>query len=303
MSTLLLMLALTVGQPPENNVRFIDEGFIYPVVTEVDGPKTQHLCYNFAKDAKPGFNLKPGTYTLLTRNSTNGFPQPVEYVLKGAKGETIWDSGVTEDHKKIKISEGQTLEIRLQKPFLSYNGAKVTLPGTDVQGVVVGARPYWFYYANKGQFPLDAPEKYPNGIFFLADPEVGVKGVAKDLADATYAELRGKDPSYNHRGKMHWSFLHQATPEGKVPPVLLKVTKAQFETAFEKALENILQYNYHRPFNVETVRQLKKDGWLPATVPDRPMLVSLSQDVEYGKMYRERWLKQREEEKAAKKKN
>jgi hypothetical protein len=296
MHSILLLLALSAGQPPENNVRFVDEGHIYPVVTEVDGPKTQHLCYSFKDNPKPGFSLKTGTHTLLSRNSTQGFPQPVEYVVKSPKGETVWESGVTVDHKKVSLAAGETLEIRIQKPFVSYNCSKVKLPGTNIQGLVVGARPYWFYYANKGAFPLDAPEKYPNGMFFLADPEVGVKGVAWDLAETTYNELRGKDPSYNHRGTMHWSFLHQATADGKCPPELLKVTKAEFQTAFERAIGDLLATSYHRPFDQQTIRELKRDGWLPATVPDRPMVMSLSEDLEYARMYRQRWLDQRSEE-------
>lgn len=301
MFPVLLSLAMTAGQPPAApNVRFIDEGLIYPVVVEVADTKAQHLCYSFKDNPKPGFSLKAGTYTLLSRNSTQGFPQPVEYTLKNAKGETLWESGVTVDHKKVTIADGQSLEIRIQKPFASYNCAKVKLPGVDVQGLVVGARPYWFYYANKGAFPLDAPEKYPNGMMFLADPEVGVKGVARDLAKTTYAELHGKDPSYNHRGTMHWSFLHQATPDGKVPAVLLKVTEAEFASAFEKGLNDLLETSYHRPFDQQTIRELKKDGWLPDTVPDRPMVMSLAQDLEHARQYRQKWLDQRAEERRKK---
>jgi hypothetical protein len=179
-----MFLALALCAPAADpKVTYVDEGFQYPVftaVTTADGkPVTNHTCHGVEKGKTPGFGLKAGRYVVLSRNTTSGFPQPVEYAVKNAKGETTWESGVTVDHKSVALQADETLEIRIQKPFVSYNSQKITLEGIKTPVMVIGARPYWFYFAGKGEFPLDAPERYPNGIFFLADPDVGIAGVGK----------------------------------------------------------------------------------------------------------------------------
>ncbi|HRH93117.1 MAG TPA: hypothetical protein PKV72_01135 [Candidatus Peribacteria bacterium] len=297
----ILFLALAMTPSADPKVEYVDEGFQYPVVTFVtknDGKAvTDNTVRGIAKDKAPGFSIKPGEYTFLTRNTTSGFPQPIEYVLKNAKGETTWESGVTVDHKQVKLAADETLEIRVQKPFVSYNSQKIRLPGISTPVMLIGARPYWFYFADKGEFPLDAPEQYPNGIFFLCDPKWGVEGVAKDLAEKVYADMQKKGENTNdHRGKCHWSVLHGVTPDGKVPDELRAVQKGEWEKAIHASFDSMLARNYYRPFEVQTVRQLKAGDWLPKETPDRPLVITLGQGVEYGKLYRERWLKLRAEE-------
>ncbi len=300
MNAILFLALAALGPSADPKVTFVDEGFQYPVVTEVTSEKktTQHTCFGFGKKQAPGFTLKPGKHTLLSRNSTRGFPQGVEYVLRDNKGNVSWESGVTVDHKSITLQADETLEIRVQRPFASYNCQKIKIKGVETPILLVGARAYWFYYADKGQFPLDAPEQYSNGIFFLADPKWGVEGVAKDLAKKVYDDLQKKDyEAYDHRGSCHWSVLHGTEPDGKVPVALRQVKQADWEAAIKTSFQTLLSNNYYRPFDAETVKALKEGEWLPKETPDRAMVITLGQGVEYGKLYRQRWLDQRAAEK------
>lgn len=307
MNAILFLVAALMPAAPADDVRvtYVDQGFQYPATTVISSSEGKQLgtqeCLGFTKGGPAsGFTVKPGTFRFLTRHSRFGFPQPVEYALKDDKGGLLWESGVTVDDKQVELKAGQTLEIRIQRPFVSYNSHKVTLKGIETPIMIVGARPYWFYFAQKGEFPLDAPEQYPNGIFFLADPKWGVSGVAKELAEKVHADLqKAADQTYDHRGGCHWSLLHGVTPEGKVPEALRKVTKEQWEKSIGESFESMLQRNCYRPFDAGTVRQLKAAGFLPKDTLDQQMIITLGQGVEYGKMYRENWLKLRAEEKAA----
>lgn len=304
---LFLALAMMPSAPADDvRVTYVDQGFAYPATTVIssaaDGKQlTTNECLGFKKDAAaPSFTVKPGTFRFLTRHSRFGFPQPVEYALKDDKGVLLWESGVTVDDKQVALKAGQTLEIRIQRPFVSYNSHKVRPKDIDTPVMIVGARPYWFYFAQKGEFPLDAPEAYPNGIFFLADPKWGTKGVAKELAEKVHADLQQADnQTSDHRGGCHWSLLHGVTPEGKVPEALRKVSKDDWTAAIETAFGSMLERNCYRPFDAQTVRQLKAAKFLPDTVPDQQLIITLGQGVEYGKLYRQRWLDQRDAEKKA----
>lgn len=311
MNAILFLAMALVPSAPGDDVRvtYVDAGFQYPATTVISSSEGKQLgtqeCLGFKKDAEaPGFTIKPGTLRFLTRHSRFGFPQPVEYALKDDKGVVQWESGVTVDDKQVVLKAGQTLEIRIQRPFVSYNSHKVRLQDIDTPVMIVGARPYWFYFAQKGEFPLDAPEKYPNGIFFLCDAEWGIKGVAKDLAAKVHSSLQQADnQTYDHRGACHWSLLHGVTPEGKVPEALRKVAKEDWQKAIEAAFTSMLERNCYRPFDAQTVRQLKAIDFLPKETPDQALVITLGQGVEYGRLYRQRWLDMREQErKAAEKK-
>lgn len=292
-------------------VEFIDKGMVYPIVVQLDPKVVSGTTFN---GFEPGKNtamfekkLPLGNTVIKVRNSTFGFPQGVEY-LHYRQGKLIWKSGVTVDDKKLVLEEGDELKIAVQQPFLSYNGANVSIPGTDLQGIIVGSRAYWFYFANPGQFPLDAPEPYCNGLFPLADPAIGIKGVSRDLAKKVRADFakNGKESFHDHRGVHHWSFLHVTDAKGKIPEAFLSVTEDQWAEAFEAAFNNLLQNNCYRltDMSVETVKELKKEGWLPSDVPDtRPLLLTLGGGVKYAEMYRQKWLdiRQKDTENAKKK--
>jgi len=65
----------------------------------------------------------------------------------------------------------------------------------------------------------------------------------------------------------------------------------------------MLKHNCYRPFDPQTVVQLKRAGFLPGIVPhDKPLVLTLQQGVEYGKTVLPAWKKQREEEITASKK-
>ncbi len=127
-----------------------------------------------------------------------------------------------------------------------------------------------------------------------------MRGVAKDLAKKTHADLRKNPAAHDHRGGCHWSYLHATLPDGTLPPELLKITEKQFEDAFVEAFEHLLGRNHYRPFDPETVKELKDGKWLPDDVKaDKPLVITLGEGVEYGKKYLPRWKAMREEERKA----
>lgn len=295
-----LSLMLAVCSAGDVPVSFRDDGFVFPVTLEIeasDGTKTQATWYG-AKD-QVVTRLKPGTYTILARNHRLGFPQPVRYAVHDRE-RTFYFSGLTVDHKRIEVKEGTFLLIRAYEPLCSYNMAQVFLPTVKTYGLITGARPYWFQSVGKGQFALDAPEAYPNGILFLSDPAWGIDKVAEDLAEKAYAGIHAeKIETYDHRGNCHWTYMHVVDPSSTdgalvMPPELLTVTKDEFKSAFAKTLRDMLAHNYYRPFPPGDVQQMKAAGYLPNDIPhDKPTVLTLGQGVEYGKLLFPAWKAQR----------
>ena len=293
----LMLAALSAGDVPVN---FHDDGFVFPVTIEIeaaDGTKTQATWYG-AKD-QVVTRLKPGTYTILARNHRLGFPQPVSYAVHDRE-MTFYVSGVTVDHKRFEVKEGNYLTIRVYEPLCSYNMARVYLPKVTTYGLITGARPYWYQSIGPGQFAKDAPEAYPNGILFLSDETHGVDKVAQDLAEKAYAGIHAdRIETYDHRGNCHWTYMHvvdATSADGKLvmPKELLTVTKDEFKSAFAKTLRDMLAHNCYRPFPKEEVAALRNAKLLPAETPiDKPLVWTLGQGVEQGKKVVPLWNAQR----------
>ncbi len=294
MTSAIMVLSLLLPTQTATNVKFVDEGFIFPVVLQIDS--NQYVWTGgtlpLFKDKPTAIVIQPGPHVILCRNSTFGFPQPVEFAVRAKDGTVSWESGVTVDSKQIDLTPGQTLEVRVQKPFLSYNGQKVLLPVRGVHAVLIGTRPYWFYFSNDrpaiqgqepayyGDFPLGY-EEYPNGMFFLADEaKWGIKGVAKDLAHKIYTDVQQNKVTPDHRGNCHWSLLTTMTPDGLVPPDLKKLTEADFEKAIRQAFEGMLAHNFHRPIPAGEIKYLKSLGMLPPDFrEERETLISMAEDL------------------------
>ncbi len=298
MTSAIMVLSLLLPTQTVTNVKFVDEGFIFPVVFQVD--TTQYTWTGgklpLLKNKPTAIVIPPGPHTILCRNSTFGFPQPVEFAIVEQDGTVLWESGVTVDSKRVDMQSGQTLEIRVQKPFLSYNGQKVLLPVQGVHAVLIGTRPYWFYFSNDrpaisgqepayyGDFPLGY-EEYPNGMFFLADEaNWGIKGVAKDLAHKIYTDVHQNKLTADHRGNCHWSLLTTMTHDGLVPPELKNLTEADFEKAIEKAFVGMLAHNFHRPIPAGEIKYLKSLNMLPPDFREQgETLISMAEDLTLAK--------------------
>lgn len=300
----LFCFLLVLCSAGEAQVTLRGDGFRFPVTVEfetADGAKSQATWYG--KDNEVAAKLTPGTYTILSRNHRLGFPQPVQYVLIGKTMR--YASGVTIDHKRMEIKDGDILAIVVHEPLSSYNMADVRIPDCNVYGRITGARPYWFQAVGKGQFAKDAPEAYPNGILFLSDPAWGIEKVAADLAEKAYNGIHAeKVETYDHRGNCHWTYMHTvgtSSTDGTIviPEALKKVTKEQFKDAFAETFRTMLTNNCYRPFAAAEVKEMVAVKWLPAETPiDRPLVLTLGQGVEYGKNVFPEWNIRRALEKA-----
>lgn len=309
MNTAFLMAALLCGQPekaPDEPTTdtvecwIEDIGVLFPVVVEIDqGTKNrvEHRYYGGSKTIR----IPTGTHTVSVRNSRFGFPQMAGYWIVSDDKETkIWRCANTADPVRVTLEKGQRLVIDVYPPLESYNAKFGKLHGVPVG--IVWARPYWFYDVNRDWAALNAPEDYPNSLFFLVDEEKwGPDKVFADLAKFVVGNVT--NPKYagapeDHRSICHVMFIAGTDRNGKFPKAFTEVDPKKLEADIKaKCLElygRMLRENCYREFSRADVQALKKAGYLPETLPDDRAVVTFAQGVEYAKPLLKQWREKNE---------
>ena len=276
-----------------------------PVVIETHGKQTvwyggKDVLFPIeeGKEVQKPLILPLGKTDIYARNLYSGFPQPVEYKIHTKNG-VRWESGICADHPMRLFLEKDDVkvEVYLTRHIASYNSFVVKLPGkaSKIYGVIGCARPYNFDGILQNPFSKDAPEEYPNGPFFLADPKWGVSGVAKDLVRVLREDQTKGAKMGNHRGHCHWGYQHQLNADGTMPKELIVLSDAELQKAIEDAITFAITQSCYRPFPKSTVDELKKAGFIPKDWTGK--VLTVGDAVTFSKDLYGPWKEKRKKEK------